>query len=219
MFPAGGPEAPDDAIAASAHPKIAGRIYPKLEDEASGRGRRGRVSRVDGEKGMRELQVVSDGIIDLTEYLRRKEDEPGGTATFALWGAEGERSRFALPLWRTIYLVGGERGGILRASPDEPGGLEPFVVLDLAADPPRTEFDAGLIHGLVGEEVPLVRDAAADGFAVFLGFGSDHLWYLMVEGREGEGALGGRIREDVLFMAGECAGLLFLRELADEELP
>lgn len=162
---------------------------------------------------------MSDSIIDLTEYLRRKEDDTEGTATFALWGAEGERSRFALPLWRTIYLAGGERGGVLRMPSEVPGALEPFVVLDLTEDPPRIQFDADLIRDLVGDEAPLVRDAGGEGLAVFLGFGAECFWYLMVEGREGEGILGGRAREDVLFMAGECAGLLFLRELADEAGP
>ena len=171
---------------------------------------------VDAWHGLRELGTVSDGIIDLTEYLRRKEEDIGGTATFALWGAEGERSRFALPLWRTIYLTGGERGGVLRMPAENLGTLEPFVVLDLAEDPPRVDFDVDLVRDLMGDEAPLVRDSGGDGFAVFLGFGSECFWYLMVEGREGEDVLGGRAREDVLFMAGECAGLLFLRELADE---
>jgi len=159
---------------------------------------------------------MSDGIIDLTEYLRRREDQTEEVSTFALWGAEGERSRFALPLWRTIYLAGGERGGILRTSLGEPATLEPFVVLDLAQDPARTDFDLGLVQDFQGDEAPMVRDAAADGLAVFLGFGADRLWYLMVEGREGEDILDHRSREDVLFMAGECAGLLFLRELAED---
>jgi hypothetical protein len=162
---------------------------------------------------------MSEGIIDLTAYLRRKEADTGGTATFALWGADGERSRFALPLWRTIYLAGGERGGIVRTSTDEPGVLSPFVVLDLVEDPPRTDFDVDLVRELVGDEAPLVHDAGGNGLAVFLGFGGGSFWYLMVEGREGEEVLGGQPREDVLFMAGECAGLLFLRELADEPGP
>ena len=166
---------------------------------------------------MRDFAGVSDGIIDLTEYIRRKEDNTGGgAATFSLWGAEGERSRFALPLWRTIYLAGGERGGLLRMPAQKPGTLEPFVVLDLAEDPPRLDFGADLVRDLVGDEAPLVRDAGEGGFVVFLGFGAECFWYLMVEGRDGEGILGGRAREDVLFMAGECAGLLFLRGLADE---
>ena len=160
---------------------------------------------------------MSDGIIDLTEYLRGRDEETEDVSTFALWGAEGERSRFALPLWRTIYLSGGERGGILRTSLEEPTELEPFVVLDLAQDPARTDFDLGLVQGLQGDEAPMVHDAAADGLAVFLGFGANRLWSLMVEGREGEEILDGRSREDILFMAGECAGLLFLRELAGEQ--
>ncbi len=57
---------------------------------------------------------MTDEIIDLTQYLNREpaEQKPSRGA-FALWGADGERSRFALPLWRTIYLAQGERGSIV----------------------------------------------------------------------------------------------------------
>jgi len=174
---------------------------------------------VDWDGAIREVVGVSDGIIDLTEYLRKREDDAEPGATFALWGADGERSRFALPLWRTIYLAGGERGGIVRTETETGGPLEPFVILDLAQDPPRTDFDPALTRDLVGDEAPLVHDAGSAGLAIFLGFGAGRFWYLIVEGREGEGQLDERSREDILFMAGECAGLLFLRDLADGEPP
>jgi len=198
---------------------MAGKIYPKRAGEASGDRTERRSPCVDEGTRLPEVQGVSDGIIDLTAYLQKRDDETEEAGTFALWGAEGERSRFALPLWRTIYLAGGERGGILRIAAEAPGQLDPFVVLDLAQDPARTDFDLGLIQDLDVEEAPVVRDAGSEGLAVFLGFGAERFWYLMVEGRDGEDVLDGRSREDVLFMAGECAGLLFLRELADEELP
>ena len=38
----------------------------------------------------------------------------------------------------------------------------------------------------------------------------------MVEADPDAEPLGGRDREDLLFLAGECAGLLFLRSFADE---
>ena len=37
-----------------------------------------------------------------------------------LWGADGERSRFALPLWRVVHLAQGERGLILHAPVSRP---------------------------------------------------------------------------------------------------
>lgn len=160
---------------------------------------------------------MSDDIIDLGEYLRRREGEAPPASTFALWGAEGERSRFALPLWRCIYLASGERGAILYR--DRAGGpLHPFVVLDLAEDPPRIEFSAEHVGRLGGGDPPEVLDGPTGSLAVFLGDRGDRRWFLVVAGsaevRGGE--LATHDREDILFLAGECAGLLFLRDFADE---
>lgn len=162
---------------------------------------------------------MSDGIIDLGEYLRQREagneDSPG--ATFALWGAEGERSRFALPLWRTIFLAGAERGGILW-SDAESTELQPLVVLDLAEDPARTEFPRRMVEVLQRERAPELADQGPEAdMAVFLGQREGRRWFLVVDGRkDNEGPLPAREREDILFLAGECAGLLFLRDLAGE---
>lgn len=157
---------------------------------------------------------MSDGIIDLGEYLRRREGGKEPVSTFALWGAEGERSRFALPLWRAIYLASGERGGILW---DTPGGerLEPFVVLDLGSDPARTGFEWDGAPRLDRGRVPEVLSAPGRGLAIYLGEEDGRRWFLLVGGGEGGVAEPvGRDRDDILFLAGECAGLLFLRDFA-----
>ena len=158
---------------------------------------------------------MSDGIIDLGEYLRRKEGAKEPVSTFALWGAEGERSRFALPLWRSIYLAAGERGGIVW---DTPGGgpLRPFVVLDLGSDPARTGFEWHGAPGLDAGRVPEVLAGPGGSLAVYLGEDEARRWFLVVVGAAGGvSEPTGRDREDILFLAGECAGLLFLRDFAD----
>lgn len=170
---------------------------------------------VDGGETERKVERVSDGIIDLGEYLRRREGTKEPVSTFALWGADGERSRFALPLWRAIYLAAGERGGILW---DAPGGgpLRPFVVLDLGSDPARTDFEWHGAPGLDPGRVPEVLTAPSRSLAVYLGENEGRRWFLVVVG--GAGGVSepsGRDREDILFLAGECAGLLFLRDFAD----
>lgn len=162
---------------------------------------------------------MSDSIIDLSEYLRRR-DTGGGqdsTATFALWGADGERSRFALPLWRTIYLAGGERGGILWHARDA-AVLRPLVVLDLAQDPARTEFPAWMVDGARAEQAPeLVEAGAASHLTIYLGEREGRRWFLVVDGGQESGEpIPVGDREDILFLAGECAGLLFLRDFADD---
>ena len=51
---------------------------------------------------------MADEIIDLTRYLKREPESDLPRGAMALWGADGERSRFALPLWRIIYLAQAE---------------------------------------------------------------------------------------------------------------
>jgi hypothetical protein len=156
---------------------------------------------------------MSDGIIDLGEYLRRRDGPEEPASTFALFGADGERSRFALPLWRAIYLASGERGGVLWQE-IEGGPLQPFVVLDLAKDPPRKDFHwpEDPDHG---ERAPDLLETPNGGLAVFLGLERDRRWYLLVQGSDAIAAPRGRDREDIMFLAGECAGLLFLRDFAN----
>lgn len=160
---------------------------------------------------------MSDDIIDLGDYLRRREEDEEAAGTFALWGADGERSRFALPLWRAIYLAMGERGGILWRERGQ-AHLRPFVVLDLACDPPRIEFPPPDDPEAGDGRAPYVTTASRQGMAIHIGEDGDgREWFLLLVG----GAAGitqptGRDREDVLFLAGECAGLLFLRGFAQE---
>ena len=188
---------------------MARKIYPN----PSGPARVGQA--VDGSGKEGEVERVSDGIIDLGEYLRRREGGKEPVSAFALWGAEGERSRFTLPVWRAIYLASGERGGILW---DTSGGgsLRPFVILDLGSDPARTTFEWDGAPGLDPGRIPEVLLAPGGGLAVYLGQEEERRWFLLVTGgSEGVAEPSGRDREDILFLAGECAGLLFLRDFAD----
>ena len=154
-------------------------------------------------------------IIDLGEYLRQRGEGREPASTFCLWGAEGERSRFALPLWRAIYLSSGERGGIVWEAAMG-GPPKPFVVLDLGSDPARTDF-AWRSAGLDPNRVPEVLPGPDGGLAVYLGSEEGKRWFLLLSGGDqGLKEPGGRDREDILFLAGECAGLLFLRDFADE---
>lgn len=165
---------------------------------------------------------MSDGIIDIGDYLRRRdgEDGEGPASTFSLWGADGEKSRFALPLWRAIYLAQGERGGVLSTGARGEDALRPFVVLDLAAEPARLDFPWDGAPGQDPDRVPDLVRLPDEGLRIQLGQGQGRRWFLQVSGgHSGTRDLVGRDREDVLFLAGECAGLLFLRGFADEPEP
>jgi hypothetical protein len=166
---------------------------------------------------------VSDDIIDLTQYLGRTPAEGEhevSRGNFSVWGGDGERSRFALPIWRSIYLVGGGRGGLVAVAEEGDSEPEPLFVLDLAAEPARTDFTLPEVRGDIGGNAPAVLEDR-DTVAVFLGSRRGQNWFLVLDDRGdiSEPVTAGT-REDLLFLAGECAGLLFFRELAEagEEL-
>lgn len=160
---------------------------------------------------------MADEIIDITRYLKREPASDLPRGTMSLWGADGERSRFALPLWRIIYLAQGERAVISWAHDTDQNRVSPFVVLDIAADPARQEIDAGRIPKFDPDEGPSLIDFDEDGLVVYLGSRAGRVWTLLVDGgSERSEPLARSAREDVLFLAGECAGLLFLRDLAQD---
>lgn len=163
---------------------------------------------------------MDDRIIDLGEYIRRRgeRDEAASRRAFAVWGGESESSRFTLPLWRAAYLAGGSRAGLVwerRGGGD--GRLEPLFVLDLATEPARTRFEVGSVADLSEvTEPPALAWLEGEDMSVFLGERGTRRWYLVVTDLDpGAGEVTGRDREDVVFLAGECAGLLFHRELGD----
>lgn len=162
---------------------------------------------------------MSDGIIDFGDYARRKEEESRPERTmFALWGGEGERARLALPLWRAVGLLGGSRAMLGSEPADGAGGtLEALVVLDLAADPARTSMPASAVQGLWGEPEAPALSRSEGVVAVFLGEEGGRRFHLVVDGVPDPGDDGERLPvDDLYFLAGECAGLLFHRYLAYE---
>ena len=160
---------------------------------------------------------MSDEIIDIGRYLNREPASDLPRGSMALWGADGERSRFALPLWRIIHLAQAERGMIVSCPPGGHQAPDPFVVLDLGSDPARTEVGPDLMPRYGTDEAPSLLDRDAEGLAVFLGSDDGRIWALLVDGGDDRSEpLSVSLREDILFLAGECAGLLFLRELSGE---
>jgi len=158
------------------------------------------------------MNPVDEGIIDIQRYL--KTPRAGGGGAFSVWGGEGERARFALPVWRSVFLLGGERGGIFHLGVGDTEPCVPFFVLDLAQDPARTTFRRPPEALCAQQDAPVVSTRGAGGVLVFLGEEAGRRWYLEVDGGEEKPMAVGRRREELLFLAGECAGLLFFREFA-----
>jgi hypothetical protein len=158
---------------------------------------------------------MADQIIDITRYLDRDGEDEALPGAIALWGADGERSRFALPLWRVLHVSGAERGVILWRRTSGDRTPQPFVVIDVARDPARLRLDGPWIARCETHESATLHDLGPDGIVVYLGARGDRIWCLLAEGGRREAPLDAKRREDILFMAGECAGLLFLRDFAD----
>lgn len=160
---------------------------------------------------------MADGIIDIRDYLRDDEDDgwEGGEGTFSLVGGEGERARFALPLWRVIYLAEGDRGAIVGVR-SVPSPQETLVALDLGSDPARTDFRSVRLPEVPDGRRVAMADDGPGGLAVFLGDAGGRRWFMVIDGVKGRnGPLAAKVHEDILFLAGECAALLLFRDLAE----
>lgn len=157
---------------------------------------------------------MDGNIIDLRSFL---EGTPGREdGVFALWGGDQNRIRLAVPVWRAIFLLGGERGGVV-SDPGGTGSLHPFFVLDLGKDPARIEFSSDSIGLLDDQTAPGIAVSPEGGVAVLLGVQEGRRWYLIVAGPKVRQELETRLREEVLFLAGECAGLMFLQDAVKAE--
>lgn len=158
---------------------------------------------------------MADEIIDLSQFIARRAESGAPAGTMTLWGADGERSRFALPLWRVVHLAGADRGVIFwrRVSDDSPP--KPFVVLDIGHDPARLDVAEHLAACAEDASADL-HDLGHEGMVVCLGSKGDRAWGILADGGTRRAPLTTRKREDILFLAGECAGLLFLRDFAAE---
>lgn len=158
--------------------------------------------------------MTDDGVIDIRQYLAQTGNAPF-SRVFSVWGGEGNNSRFALPVWRCITLLEGDWGGIVSLPKLDPEGTaRPFFVLDLLQEPARTQVPTEPLRALEGGDVPSLAVEGGDGLALLLGVDAEQSWFLRVAGGKSDTEPDGKARETLLFLAGECSGLLFLRELA-----
>jgi hypothetical protein len=160
---------------------------------------------------------MADEIIPISRYLERESEADVLPRAIALWGVDGDRARFALPLWRVVHMAGGDRGVIVWRSLSGDRRPRPFVVVDLAHDPARLGIGGLPLECCDGGEAPTLHDLAPGGLVIELGTRDERIWCIVTDGGEPRAEpLDPKKREDILFLAGECAGLLFLRDFADE---
>ena len=160
---------------------------------------------------------MADEIIPISRYLEREAEVDVLPRAIALWGVDGDRSRFALPLWRVVHLAGAGRGVIAWRYTSGDRRPRPFVVVDLVSDPARLGLGGFPLERFEQSDRPTLHDLAPAGLVIYLGSRDDRTWCLLTDGGEPrEAPLDPKKREDILFLAGECAGLLFLRDFADD---
>ena len=158
------------------------------------------------------ISGMDERVIDLLGYLEGKDSK---RTHFGVWGGEGVRARFALPAWRAVNLVGASRAGLLYV---EESGTPPtaLFVLDLGSDEPRTDFSDTKLPPPT--ETPRIIFEGTGEISVYLcSVGPVH-WYLVLSGGAwGRNRLDGEQREQLLFFAGECAGLLLHHGVGERE--
>lgn len=143
----------------------------------------------------------SDDVIDLAQGPGRPLP-----STLALRGVEGEWRHFALPLWRMARVAGSEWSGLVRVAPRS--GPLAITVVDLGAPRARSEPVEGLPSPPAAGR-PHIRQGADGTIVVSMGTVGDDDWYVVLAGGSGR-SLGPRRRLELLFLAGECAGMLGL---------
>jgi hypothetical protein len=156
--------------------------------------------------------MSDDHIIDLAAYLEARERDLDHEGPLAVLGSEGERRRFILPLWRGAYVAGAGWVGLVRE--DGPDRLEAVVVIDLRSDPARPEPETGLPPLQLEDKPPSLRMTSDGAMVLALGEGpGGRRWMLVLAELEPDDeVLEDEIRENLLYLAGECAGLMNLVE-------
>lgn len=157
--------------------------------------------------------MSDDRVIDLSAYLRAREEEEADTP-LSLAGTEGERRRYVLPLWRMAYLAQARWAGLVQV--DGSGrASRASVVLDQGHDPARWAPPDGL-PAVPAELPPPALELVGDGsLAMPLGSVSASVWWVLLCERRRVHMPEGDVREDLIFLAGECSGLLSLLEAVE----
>lgn len=166
-------------------------------------------------------------VIHIDDYRVRREQRRRDV--FALYGADYERSRLVLQLWRAVSLLGADRAAAVWVDEYGPGLAHVYCLLDLAADPPRRSFSLDLLRAAWAQGVPgmwdvpdvdrsysvALPDGVRSGCAIALGSDGARAWFLVVDSHTARQLVSASVCAELMFSAGECAGLVLHRDLGE----
>ena len=172
--------------------------------------------------------MVSSKVLTLSHFRGRRERRRVSAVT--LHSLDPDRLRVLHHLGEAVERSGGDRAAVVWLDEYDVELPHPFAVLDLGADTPRRDVSVELIHrvwrdgGPTALDVPgreavgvLAPDAARAAFAVSLGSDGLRAWFFVLEWPRPRDPLPPDVVDDLLFLAGECAGVVLHRDLTDPD--
>ncbi len=151
-----------------------------------------------------------DDVIDLGQYRAAQEAEEESMG-LSLIGGEGCYRHFALPLWRMAALAAANWAGLIQT--DSVGSTEAVTVVDLGGFNARPAPPDGF-PPIPDLDPPALIECPDGSLVLPVAHAWDRTWTVVLAIRKPE-VLTRPEREDLLFLAGECSGLLLLLEEGD----
>lgn len=168
--------------------------------------------------------MSTHSVLRLDDYRGRREQRL--KQTLALYSADRSRSALLRHLWRSLSLVGGERAAALWIDEYGPGLVHTYALLDLGSDTPRRSFPVDILRMTWNAGVPGIldladidrgtvpaHDSARSACVVSLGSDGMRAWFLVVDATSPRPALRAEAVERLMFLAGQCSGILLHRDL------
>lgn len=164
-------------------------------------------------------------VLRLDEYRGRREQRL--RQTLALYSADESRACVLRHLWRALNVAMGDRAAAVWVDEYGSGMVHTFAVLDLGADTPRRSFPLDALKLTWKAGVPGIVDmpdvertgtvpihgSARSACITSLGSDGMRAWFLIVDATAPRAALTTDAVERLMFLSGECAGVLLHRDL------
>jgi tetratricopeptide (TPR) repeat protein len=160
-------------------------------------------------------------ILRLDAYRGRRDQRLRLAAS--LYRADASRSELLGHLARVATLLGADRAATVWIDEYGPGMVHPHVVLDLLSDRPRRCFSADPLRKAWEGGVPGVFESHGTGWvrgegsawtvAVALGSDGTRSWFLIADAVSPGRSMSRGARDQLVFLAGECSGVVLHRDL------